>query len=149
VALIGPYSAGNPFTRGCIVSWDDLANTTVLAVNMPNVSGVRNDPWSKYPTSVDQIETSTGYDFLSLLQTAYQTAVEAGDRAPVASFTVGTSTVNEGTTLNFDASASTDPDLAVIGFNEALTYAWNFDDGTTSTLKTATKTYPRSVSVRP
>ena len=70
VALIGPRNGGVPFTRGDVQSWDDLAGLTVLAVNMPNVAGVRNDPWQKYLTTVDKIEPSTGYDFLSLLQTS-------------------------------------------------------------------------------
>ena len=140
VAFIGPYTTGNPFTRANINSWDDLANTTVLAVNMPNVAGIRNVPWQTYLTTVDKIEAATGVDVLSLLQTAYQTAVEAGDRPPVPSFTGG-ATGTEGTAVSFNASASTDPDLAVSGFGEALTYSWNFGDGTTSTLASPTKTF--------
>ena len=140
VAFIGPYTTGNPFTRANINSWDDLANTTVLAVNMPNVAGIRNVPWQTYLTTVAKIEAATGVDVLSLLQTAYQTAVEAGDRPPVPSFTGG-ATGTEGTAVSFNASASTDPDLAVSGFGEALTYSWNFGDGTTSTLASPTKTF--------
>lgn len=140
VAFIGPYSVGNPFTRSNINTWDDLANTTVLAVNMPNVAGIRNVPWQTYLTTVDKIEASTGVDVLSLLQSAYQTAVEAGDRPPVPAFTGG-ATGNEGTPVSFNATASTDPDLAVVGFGEVLTYSWNFGDGTTSTLASPTKTF--------
>src|SRR5204862_3516194 len=110
VALIGPRTGGNPFTRAGVQSWDDLSGPTILAVNMPNVAGVRNDSVDKYFTTVDRIEEATGYDFLSLLATAFQDALEAGDRPPVASFTAS-GTPNEGTTLTFDASASTDPDL--------------------------------------
>lgn len=145
VAFIGPRNGGNPFTRGDVQTWDDLAGLTVLAVNMPNVAGVRNDPWSKYLTTVDRIEAATAYDFLSLLPIAFQTALEAGDRAPVARFSTSGAR-DEGAQLSFDASASTDPDLgrADMGRAESLTYAWQFSDGTTASGKFATKTFARS-----
>jgi DNA/RNA endonuclease G (NUC1) len=144
VALIGPRASGNPFTRGSIQSWDDLAALTVLAVNMPNVSGVRNDPWATYLTTVSKIEQSTGYDFLSLLQSAFQSALEAGDHAPSARLAVNGSP-NEGTVLTFDASASSDPDLGRtdLGRTEALLYSWQFSDGTAASGPVATKTFAR------
>ena len=130
IAIIGPRIGGVPFKLSDIQTWDDLAGLTVLAVNMPNIAGVRNDPWQKYLTTIDKIEAATGYDFLSLLQTSYQDAVEAGDRPPVASYSM-TGTPNEGSSLKFDASASTDPDLGRVdlGRTEALTYTWHFSDG--------------------
>lgn len=142
VALIGPRNAGVPFTRGTLQTWNDLAGVTVLAVNMPNVAGIRNDPWTKYLTTVDKIEQATGYDFLSLLPIAFQTAVEAGDRPPVAQFSVA-GTLNEGAPITFDASASTDPDLGRVdlGRTEALGYAWHFSDGSQTSGKVVTKTF--------
>jgi len=134
IALIGPRNGGGgaPFGVGSIQSWDDLTGLTVLAVNMPNVAGVRNDPWQKYLTTVDRIEQSTGLDVLSLLPIAFQTAIEAGDRPPTASFTVSGPQV-EGGGLVFDASAATDPDLGRLdlggGRTESLTFLWNFGDG--------------------
>jgi chitodextrinase len=114
----------------------------VLAVNMPNVAGVRNDPWQKYLTTVDRIEQSTGYDILSLLQTSFQDALEAGDRSPTADFAVA-GTPREGSSIGFDASASTDPDLGRtdLGRTESLTYAWQFGDGGTATGRTASHTF--------
>ena len=148
IALIGPASSGNPFTRGSIQSWSDLANVTILAVNMPNVAGVRNDPWSKYLTTVDRIEQSTGYDFLSVIQTALQDALEANDHAPVAKFAVN-GTPNEGAPVAFDASASTDADVgrADLGRPEALDYQWSFSDGVTGSGATFTRTFGHYGSV--
>jgi hypothetical protein len=114
----------------------------VLAVNMPNVAGVRNDPWQKYLTTVDKIESSTGYDFLSLLAVAFQDAVEAGDHPPTAQFSVS-GTLNEGAPITFDASASTDPDLGRtdLGRAEALSYVWHFSDGSQASGKIVAKAF--------
>jgi DNA/RNA endonuclease G (NUC1) len=142
VAFIGPRNGGAPFTRGTIQDWQDLAGVTVLAVNMPNIAGVRNDPWSKYLTTVDKIEASTGYDILSLLPIAFQDALEAGDRAPVAEF-AASGTFNEGATITFDASQSTDPDLGRtdLGRTEGLTYVWHFSDGGEASGKVVTRSF--------
>ncbi|HVX41468.1 MAG TPA: DNA/RNA non-specific endonuclease, partial [Gemmatimonadaceae bacterium] len=143
VAFIGPRGAdGSPFNRMTIQSWSDLANTTVLAVIMPNIAGVRNDPWQKYLVPVDSVESVTGYDMLSLLPTTFQTAVEAGDHAPHASFTVS-GTASEGSPIAFDASTSTDPDLGRtdLGRAERLTYVWYFSDGTSASGRAVTHTF--------
>jgi DNA/RNA endonuclease G (NUC1) len=142
VALIGPRNGGVPFTHGSIQTWDNLAGVTVLAVNMPNVAGVRNDPWQKYLTTVDKIEAATGFDFLSLIPLAFQDALEAGDQPPVAQFSVS-GTLNEGAAITFDGSASTDPDLGRtdLGRTEALTYTWHFSDGSQASGKVVTKSF--------
>lgn len=144
VALIGPRSGGVPFTHGSITSWDQLPGYTVLAVNMPNVAGVRNDPWAKYLTTVDKIEAATGFDFFSLLPTMFQDAVEAGDHPPVARFAVS-GTLDEGSPVSFDASTSSDPDIggADLGRPESLKYAWDFSGAPDSGVN-ATETFGRS-----
>jgi endonuclease G len=44
---------------------DVSMDTKVYAVIMPNINGIRKDDWKKYKRTVDDIEISTGYDFLS------------------------------------------------------------------------------------
>jgi endonuclease G len=39
--------------------------TPIIAVVMPNISGVRRDSWEIYRTTINRIESSTGYSFLS------------------------------------------------------------------------------------
>ncbi len=41
--------------------------TRVIAVDIPNIQGVRHDPWQKYVVSVKEIETLTGYNFFTAL----------------------------------------------------------------------------------
>ena len=42
-------------------------STRVIAVNIPNIQGVRNDPWPAYLTSVYQLQTNTGFTFFTAL----------------------------------------------------------------------------------
>ena len=57
--------------------------TRVIAVDMPNNQTVNSQTWGFYRTSVDAIEANTGYDFLSNVPTAIQTAIEASvDNGP-------------------------------------------------------------------
>jgi endonuclease G, mitochondrial len=65
---------------------DDLQRITertpVLAVDMPNQQGIRDDDWRAYLTSVDQIEGRTGYDLLSNIPPVVQQRIEAVVAAP-------------------------------------------------------------------
>ena len=60
---------------------NDLARVTtstrVIAVDMPNMQGIRNNDWRQYRTTVNSIEAVTGYDFLSNISTAIQSVIEA------------------------------------------------------------------------
>lgn len=44
---------------------------------MPNVQGIRANDWRIYRTTVDAIETATGYNFLSNVPTIIQDLIEA------------------------------------------------------------------------
>jgi len=61
--------------RGQTLS-DVNETTPVIAVVMPNIAGVRKDPWDKYKTTVRQIESSTGYDFLNKIPVRIQNIIE-------------------------------------------------------------------------
>lgn len=48
----------------------------VIAVDMPNVKGIKNADWQMYRTTVRDIEKATGYNLLSALPQAVQNALE-------------------------------------------------------------------------
>ncbi len=52
-------------------------STRVIAVDMPNVAGIRANDWRSYRTSVDNLESYTGYDFLSNVTPSVQAVIEA------------------------------------------------------------------------
>jgi DNA/RNA endonuclease G (NUC1) len=53
-------------------------STRTIAVIMPNQDSIRNEPWGNYLTTVDAVETLTGYDLFSSLPEPYQQCIEAG-----------------------------------------------------------------------
>lgn len=63
------------------------ANTRVIAVIMPNKTGIDSDPWQKYIKTVRDIEGATGYNFLSEvppnIQEVIETRRDPGRAAPV------------------------------------------------------------------
>ncbi len=53
-----------------------LTLTHVIAVDMPNVTGIAGEDWRKFRTTVRSIEQKTGYNFLSNLPQNLQDALE-------------------------------------------------------------------------
>jgi endonuclease G, mitochondrial len=57
---------------------DGVSNSTrVIAIDMPNLNGIKRTRWQKYRVSVDQIEAATGYDLLSNVPEAIQKKLES------------------------------------------------------------------------
>ena len=52
-------------------------NTRVIAVNIPNIQGIRDDPWENYLTSVNLLQTNTGFTFFTTLNTNLATILRA------------------------------------------------------------------------
>lgn len=52
------------------------SSTRVIAVNTPNINSINSD-WKQYRTSVDAIESATGYDLLSNVSASVQQVIEA------------------------------------------------------------------------
>jgi endonuclease G len=51
--------------------------TRVIAVVMPNTTGILSNDWGRYRTTVDEIERRTGYDFMPRLAESLQAALES------------------------------------------------------------------------
>jgi DNA/RNA endonuclease G (NUC1) len=127
VAVIMPRDQG-------LANIDDPSDLEVIAVNMPNVPGVRTADWNIYRTSVDAIEALSGYDLLALLRDDLEIQIESGTKPPVAAIT-GPYAGQEGASVSMAGTGSSDPD------GDALTYLWSFGDGSTGSGLSVAHTY--------
>ena len=103
----------------------------LIAVDMPNTSSLtQDDNWDLHKTTVDAIESASGYDLLSALPDPLEAILESEDHEPTATITAPAS-ANEGSAVTFDGTTSSDPDLG-----DVLTYDWTFSNGAHSTSPT-------------
>ena len=100
----------------------DYRDLQVIAVNMPNDPGVRNNDWHIYQTTVDAIEALTGYDLLSALPDRVEKAVESNTQPPIGVVN-GPFTSTEGASVSMSAAGSVDPNGSIVS------YTWSFGGG--------------------
>ncbi len=122
------------------------ASTRVIAVKMPNIAGIRSNPWQQYVTSTNQIQSDTGFTFFTALPANVAAVLRAkvdGSPAPsITSFSptsgaVGASVVITGTAFT---GAST------VAFNgTSASFTVNSDTQITATVPSGATTGAISV----
>ena len=70
IAVVMPYGLG-------LASVTSTSSIQVIAVDMPNVTGISTRPWTDYKTTVDKLEQFSGYNFLDRLPDAIESYWEA------------------------------------------------------------------------
>ena len=70
IAVVVPPGSGTALTRITSI-------TRVIAIKIPNVSGIRNNPWTQYVTSASQLEADTGFTFFTALPPSLAAALRA------------------------------------------------------------------------
>ena len=128
VALILPHDQG-------LSSVDSHDDVEVISAVMPNIPGIRNVDWRTYQTTVDSVESLSGYDLLALLPNPVEIAVESNTVPPVAAVDGPYSGYLPNESIAMSGAASTDGD------SQVLTYAWSFGDGTTGTGASVSHSY--------
>ncbi len=85
-------------------------STRVIAVNIPNIAGIRTTPWTNYLVSVNQLQTNTGYNFFTALPSYTAAVLRAkidGQPIPVISPPIfGGLTNNHSLALSWPSAAS-------------------------------------------
>ena len=114
IAVVVPAGAGTALSR-------ITTTTRVIAIKIPNIAGVRSNPWQNYITTAAQIQADTGYTFFSELPSTVATALRVrADGAPAAgSPTITTQPVAQTAAVGGSAS------FAVVAAGDpTLTYQW-------------------------
>lgn len=124
IVVVVPLGAGTALDR---INAAGAANIRVIAVRIPNIQGVRGDPWQNYITNVSTIESKTGFRFFTGLPTAIADALrikfdgQTATGAPAIVTAPSTQSAPVGGSATFTVSATaTDP--------SPLTYQWLKDD---------------------
>ncbi|MBA4137822.1 MAG: hypothetical protein C0518_10940 [Opitutus sp.] len=101
------------------------SNTRVIALKIPNIAGIRNDPWQNYVTSAAAIEADTGLQFFTALPSAVAHALRVkidGQTQSGGPFIVeqpASQVAALGTSVTFNVTA---------GGNAPLSYQWLRND---------------------
>jgi DNA/RNA endonuclease G (NUC1) len=130
IVVVVPLGDGTALSRV-------TATSRVIAIRIPNIAGVRSDPWQKYITSVAQIEADTGFTFFTNLAPAtaavLRTVVDG--QTSVGAPTIVAQPVAQSTTVGGNASFA----VTATG-NTPLSYQWFKDDVSLDGATTATLT---------
>jgi DNA/RNA endonuclease G (NUC1) len=139
IAVVVPTGAGAAVDR-------ITAATRVIALKIPNIAGVRSNPWQQYITSVAQLETDTGFTFFSALPAAVAATLrtKTDDQSVVGAPRIITQPAAQAVSLGGTATFS----VAATG-DAPLTYQWSFngDDIAGATSATLSITNAQAASV--
>lgn len=96
IAVFVPSGSGTALSR-------ITTGTRVVAIKMPNISGIRSNPWQNYITSTNQLQSDTGYTFLTALSASIADVLRAkvdGAAAPtLTSFSPGSGAVGSSVSI--------------------------------------------------
>lgn len=139
IIVVVPQGSGSTLDR-------ITAASRVIAVNIPNIAGIRSDPWQKYLTSVNQLQTNTGFTFFTALDTNLAPVLRARvDGAPATGITSFSPSAGEpGTTVLITGTNFTG--ATVVRFNgQDTTFTFNSSTQLTAKVPAGATAGPVSV----
>jgi DNA/RNA endonuclease G (NUC1) len=134
IAAFVPLGSGSALSRVNM-------STRVVALKIPNISGIRSNPWTMYVTSANQIQTDTGYNFFTALPSSVATVLRAkvdGATAPsISSFSPGSGPMGSSVTI----SGSSFTSASLVTFNgTSASFTVNSASQITATVPTGATT---------
>jgi DNA/RNA endonuclease G (NUC1) len=134
IAVVVPPGSGSALSR-------ITSSTRVISIKIPNISGIRSNPWTMYVTSGNQIAADTGLTFFTALPSSVASALLAkvdGATAPsISSFSPGTGAVGASVVITGSAFTS----VSSVTFNgTAASFTVNSSTQITATVPTGATT---------
>ncbi len=118
IAVVVPAGSGTAASR-------ITASTRVIALKIPNIAGIRSNPWQNYITSAAQLETDTGYTFFTDLSPSIRAALRTVVDGQTATGAPTIATQPAGQTAPVGGNAS----FSVVANGDApLAYQWLKND---------------------
>ncbi|WP_158277465.1 immunoglobulin domain-containing protein [Opitutus sp. ER46] len=74
IVTVVPLGSGSAVSR---ITAAGAASIRVIAIKVPNIAGIRSNPWQNYVTSAAQLESDTGLTFFTELDTASAATLRA------------------------------------------------------------------------
>ena len=134
IAVIVPSGSGTAASR-------ITSSTRVISVKIPNVSGVRSDPWTNYVTSANQIQADTGFTFFTSLSASVATAlraeVDSSSTAPIPAPAISSfspASGPAGTSVTLTGSGLTNASKVAFNGTAASTFTVNSDTQISATV---------------
>ena len=128
IALVVPAGPGSALSR-------IHSATRVIALKIPNIAGIRSNPWQQYTTSVAQLETDTGYAFFPRLPASVAAALRltVEDQSATGTPRLTTQPAAQSAALGGTATFA----VTATG-NAPLTFQWSLDGEEITGATTAT-----------
>ncbi|MEY4916365.1 MAG: hypothetical protein RL616_278 [Verrucomicrobiota bacterium] len=140
VAVIVPTGSGTLLSRL-------TAASRVIAINVPNIAGIRTTPWTNFLTSTKVIETNTGFTFFtdvaSNIAEVLRAKVDGALSPGITSFTPTSAATNASVTItgsNFTAAS-------IVKFNASYATTFTVNSGTQITATVPAGTTSGAISV--
>jgi endonuclease G len=139
IVVVVPLGTGSTLDR-------ITSTARVIAVNIPNLQGIRSDPWQNYITSVNVLQTNTGYTFFTALNPDLAAVLRARiDGAPPAAITSFTPQTGTSKTVVFMSGSNFTGVTAVKFCGLDATFTVDSATQITATVPTGATTGPISV----
>ncbi|HXI70859.1 MAG TPA: DNA/RNA non-specific endonuclease [Verrucomicrobiae bacterium] len=123
VAVIVPTGSGTALSRL-------TATNRVIAINVPNIAGIRTTPWTNFVTSVNALQTTTGFTFFTAVASDIAEVLRArvdGAAAPgISGFSPSSAATNASVTItgnNFSGAS-------IVKFNTTYATSFTVNSGT-------------------
>jgi len=140
VAVVVPAGAGTALSR-------ITSTTRVIAVKMPNITGILSMPWSNYVTSAKVIQGDTGFTFFTALSSNIAEVLRAKVDGALPPGITGFSPASAATNATVTLTGSNFTSASIVKFNTSYATSFTVNSGTQITATVPAGTTSGTIAV--